>query len=113
MTVYVAQAYRDDPCREPLIIEHEQRHVEVYRTYVGEAAVRLRGELPRRLGTGLAQAPSMAAAQEQVDAALAATMTAFMEESARILEERNAAIDTPEEYRRIGLACGPDPDAPS
>jgi hypothetical protein len=112
MTVYIAQAYRDDPCREPLIVEHEQRHVDVYRTYIGEAAIRLRSELPRRLGTGFVRAPSMAEAQEQVDAALAATMAAFMEESARILEERNAAIDTPEEYRRISLACGADPDAP-
>jgi hypothetical protein len=112
MTVYIAQAYRDDPCREPLIVEHEQRHVDVYRTYVGEAAVRLQKELPRRLGTGLVLGSSMDAAQEQVDAALAATMAAFMEESARILEERNAAIDTPEEYRRISLACGADPDAP-
>jgi len=109
ITVYIAQAYRDDPCREPLIVEHERRHVDVYRTYVGEAAVRLRSELPRRLGTDLVHAPSMAAAQAQVDAALAATMAAFMEESERILEEHNAAIDTPDEYQRISLACGDDP----
>ena len=112
MTVYIAQAYRDDPCREPLIVEHERRHVDVYRTYVGEAAARLRSELPRRLGTGLVHAPSMAAAQAEVDAALAATIAAFMEESERILEERNAAIDTPEEYLRISLACGDDPGTP-
>jgi hypothetical protein len=112
MTVYIAQAYRDDPCREPLIVAHEQRHVDVYRTYVGEAAARLRSELPRRLGTDLIRAASMTAAQAQVDAALAATMAAFMEDSERILEARNAAIDTPEEYLRISLACGDDPDTP-
>jgi len=111
MTVYIAQAYRDDPCREPLIAEHERRHVDVYRTYAGEAAVRLQRELPRRLGTGLVEATSMAAAQAQVDAALAETMAEFMAESERILEERNAAIDTPEEYLRITLACGDDPAA--
>jgi hypothetical protein len=111
MTVYIAQAYRDDPCREPLIVAHEQRHVDVYRTYVGEAAAALRSELPRRLGTGLVQAPSMTAAQAQVDTALAATLAEFMQESERILEERNAVIDTPEEYLRISLACGDDPAA--
>ncbi len=112
MTVYIAQPYRDDPCREPLIVAHEQRHVDVYRTYVGEAAARLRSELPRRLGTGLVRAPSMTAAQAEVDTALAATMARFMEESERILEERNAAVDTPEEYLRISLACGDDPGTP-
>lgn len=112
MTVYIASRYRDDPCRQPLIAAHEQRHVEVYRDYAREAAARLESELPRRLGTGLVHAPTMAAAQEQVDAALAATMAEFIADSARILDERNAAIDTPEEYRHLTLACGDEPDAP-
>ncbi|MBK7794050.1 MAG: hypothetical protein IPJ62_17230 [Betaproteobacteria bacterium] len=48
LTVFVGREFRDDDCRRAAIVEHELKHVAVYRAYLDEVA----GEVvtPARLG---------------------------------------------------------------
>ncbi|HEX4884876.1 MAG TPA: hypothetical protein VFX05_12105 [Casimicrobiaceae bacterium] len=105
LTVYVAREYSADPCRARVIREHEQRHVDVYMAYAQEAAAQLRDDLQRTLGSAPRFAASVGEAQRHVDRQVAATLEGFMREAQRTLAERQAQIDTPEEYERVRSSC--------
>ena len=105
VTVYVAREIAGDPCRRPAILEHEMKHVAVYRDYLAEAVADMRHELPRALGSELVYARNAAAAQENLRARLQAFMRAFMQKHYAELSARQAAIDTSEEYARLARAC--------
>src|SRR5512147_1143579 len=107
MTVYVAREYRDDACREPLILEHERRHVAVFERYADEAARALARELEARVGKRVRYGTSMAAMQDALKADLAKWLDAFMAHARDELAVRNAAVDTKAEYEKLAQACGP------
>jgi len=110
MTVYVAREYRGDPCREPLILEHERRHVAVFESYGEEAAPALARELDERIGSAVRFAPTMADVQESLRAELAAHLEAFMARARDELAARHAAVDTDREYEMLARTCGATPD---
>lgn len=105
LTVYVASEYSGDPCRARVIREHEERHVAVYAQFAQEAARQLSFDLKRTIGPEPLFAPDIAEAQRLVDRRLAQTLDGFMREAQRTLAERQARIDTPEEYERVRTAC--------
>lgn len=105
LTVFVASEYSGDPCRARVIREHEQRHVAVYAGFAQEAAGQLRADLARTLGPQPLFAPTIAEAQRLVDRRIGHALDGFMREAQRTLAERQARIDTPEEYERVRTAC--------
>lgn len=107
MTVYVAREYRDDACREPLILEHERRHVAVFERYADEAARALERDLAGRIGKRVRYGTTMASAQETLKADLSGWLDAFMARARDELAARNAAVDTKAEYEKLAQACGP------
>lgn len=107
LTVFVASEYDGDPCREPIIRAHEQRHVEVYARYAAEAAPRLQESLAATIGTEPRFGAPPEAAQRAVDTQIQAALSQFMRDSERILSERNAEVDTPDQYDALARACGP------
>jgi len=109
MTVYVAREYRDDPCRTRVIREHEQRHVDTYLAFARESVPRLKAELERVLGTAPQFGFTVGEAQSALDRRLGDALTAFMNDAEQSLAVRQAAIDTPQEYERIRLACAAGP----
>ena len=110
LTVYVAREYRGDPCREPLILEHEHRHVAVFEGYGTEAAHAIAKDLEERIGAGVRYAPTMASAQETLRADIASYLEAFMAEARDELAARHAAVDTEREYEMLARTCGATPD---
>ncbi|MFO1284349.1 MAG: hypothetical protein U1F51_18165 [Burkholderiales bacterium] len=106
MTVFVAREYRGDPCREPIIIEHERRHVAVFETYAAEWAERLASELNAKVGGAIRYAPTMADAQTALKTEIAAHLEAFMDRARSDLAERHARIDTRYEYEKLVRVCG-------
>ena len=106
MTVYVAREYRGDACREPLILDHERKHVAVFETYAAEAAPALARELEGRVGRGVRYGPTIEAVQASLKRELSTHLDAFMERSREELDRRHAAIDTRDEYDRITRTCG-------
>ena len=110
MTVYVAREYRGDRCREPLILEHEHRHVAVFEGYGEEEAPSLARELDELVGAGVRYAPTMAQAQDSLKSELAAHLDAFMARARDELAVRHAAVDTDREYEKLGRTCGATAD---
>ena len=106
MIVYVAREYRGDACREPLVLEHERKHVAVFERYAAEAVPRLERELGERFGNRPFEGRTMAAIQEQVKRDLAVHLEAFMERARADIDRRHAQIDTPDEYDKIARLCG-------
>jgi hypothetical protein len=105
MTVYVASEYAGDPCRARTIREHEQRHVDVYSGYAGEAVSKLTRQLNAVVGDEPHFANTVGEAQRRLDRRIAGALEAFMRESERTLATRQAQVDTPEEYARVTSAC--------
>lgn len=105
LTVYVAREYASDPCRARTIREHEQRHVEVYTSYAQEAVEQLRGQIASIIGPAPHFAASLGEAQHRLDRRIEQALEAFMRDSERTLAERQALVDTPEEYARVSSAC--------
>jgi hypothetical protein len=105
LTVYVAREYSGDPCRVRVIREHEERHVAVYVDFAKEVAPRLRADLQRALGEAPYFAHDAEEAQQAIDRRLGAALDGFMREAQRTLAERQALIDTPEEYERVRSSC--------
>ena len=105
LTVYVAREYTSDPCRAKVIREHEQRHVDVYAAYARESVERLASRLQGTLGTTPEFAGSVSEAQRQLDRRIGEALEAFMRESERTLAQRQAEVDSPDEYARVSNAC--------
>lgn len=110
MTVYVAREYRGDPCREPLILEHEHRHVAVFERYGEEVAPLLARDLDALVGGGVRYAPTMAEVQDSMRAELTTHLEAFMTRARDDLALRHAAVDTDREYEMLARTCGATPD---
>jgi hypothetical protein len=105
MTVYIAREYANDECRSRTIREHEQRHVDVYSEYAREAVAILDAQLKAILGTQPHFAYTVGDAQQALDQRIGTQLDAFMRESKRVIAERQARVDTPEEYARVSSAC--------
>lgn len=105
VVVYLARELADDRCQREATREHELRHVGVNREVLGEAARTLREQLGSALGTAVLHGASGAAIAKQYEAALRDYLSAFMREQQRLLAERQAAVDTPDQYARVASAC--------
>jgi hypothetical protein len=106
MTVYVAKEFRGDPCREPVILAHERRHVAVYTDYLNEAAPALASALRLRIGTAPHYGNGSEATRQALERTIQAELSRYRADSARILAARNAELDSPQEYESLGRVCG-------
>ncbi len=105
MTVFVARELSTDPCKRAVTREHEQKHIDVYREVLGEAASALEQVLREKVGTTLRRGTSGADLQRQLDTTMRDLLADFMREQSRVLNERQAEVDSPAEYARLGAAC--------
>jgi hypothetical protein len=103
--VYLARELEGQPCDQSATREHEQKHVEVYRSLLEESRRRLVDELPGAIGTSLRIDASTAELKRRFDADLRDYMGRFMAEQQADMTARQAEIDTPEEYARVANAC--------
>ena len=106
MTVYVAREYKDDRCREPLILEHERKHVAVFERYAADAVPDLKRDIAARFGDHVYYGATMAAIQQDVKRDLGKHLEAFMDRARADIDRRHAQIDTPDEYDKIARLCG-------
>jgi hypothetical protein len=104
-TVYVARELDGDRCQHDATHEHEMRHVDAYRELLAAAAVTLRDELPAAIAANTLTGPSAGDVRTRFDAQLRAYLNDFMRTQHEVLAQRQALIDTPEEYARVGAAC--------
>jgi len=103
--VYVARELVEAPCQHEITLSHEMKHVEVFREVLDEAAQDLERELPESIGTELRRATSPDELQQRLIVAIRDYLAQFMQARQRLLDERQAKVDSPEEYARVSTAC--------
>lgn len=104
MSVYVAREFSPASCSYRKILEHEMRHVELYREQFPEVEARVRAGLAARFGDRPLYArhgAGRAALQAEVDQWL----RPFIRTEIARMEVAQAAMDTPEESFRLYGAC--------
>ena len=105
--VFIASEIAGDRCLHDATFDHEMKHVAAMHALLDEAGARLRDELADAIGPAQRSAGGQAMLQAQFDARVRGYLAEFMREESAILAERQAAIDTPEEYARVGSVCKP------
>jgi len=105
VVVYVAHELRGDACRYAATRAHEMQHVAVYREELAEATRDLRAQLAAAVGTQILQGRSTAELNRRYETRLRDYLATFMRARQDALQARQAQLDTPEEYARVGAAC--------
>jgi hypothetical protein len=105
VTVFVARELAGVPCQRDITLSHEMKHVDVFREVLSEATHDLERELPETIGTELRRAKNPEELQQRLIIAVRDYLAQFMHERQRVLDERQAEVDSPEEYARVSTAC--------
>ncbi len=105
IVVYVSREFRPGSCAYEEVLAHEMRHLNTYLDYLPQAEARVRQALERRfedkpLYARIGQAQSLL--QREIDRGW---MPYIKSEMAKV-EALQAAIDSPQEYTRLGKVCG-------
>ncbi len=106
MTVYVSREVTDDPCRAATILEHELKHVAVYRERLAEVGDEVRAALVRTYDNRVFYFSNRAEGQRQMEWALSQQLGTLLDDNARQIKQRQRQVDSPEEYARVAAACG-------
>ena len=105
VTVYVASEVAGQPCEHEVMLSHEMKHVEVFREALQLAARDLARDFPDAIGVQLRQARNPDELQQRFVVAVRNYLGQFMRDRERMLDESQAAVDSPEEYARVSTAC--------
>ncbi len=106
MTVYIGREIAGDACREGAALEHERKHVAVYREELAHIATDVRAALRVAYGNRVLYYRSRADAKRSTDAEIAAEIGPLLDRVAGQIKARQREIDSPEEYARVSAACG-------
>ncbi|MBQ5948043.1 hypothetical protein [Massilia sp. ST3] len=104
IVVYIGREFPAGSCAYQEVLAHEMRHLNTYLDYLPKAEARVRAALAQRfeakpLYARLGQAQSLL--QREIDSGW---MAYIKSEMARV-ESLQAAIDSPQEYARLGKVC--------
>lgn len=105
IVVYIGREFRPGSCAYEELLAHEMRHLNAYLDYLPKAEARVRQALERRFGDKPLYArigQSQSLLQREIDHGW---MPYIKSEMAKV-EALQAAIDSPQEYARLGKVCG-------
>lgn len=105
LIVFIARELEADPCRQAAVRAHEMKHVAVYETVLAERVPMLAASLKAAFGGRPFRGRSATAVEAEVQSAVGRHLDAFLDATAGTVRVRQAAVDTPEEYARVGAAC--------
>jgi len=105
VTVYVASELAGQTCQHDVTLSHEMKHVEVLRESLELAARDLARDFPVAIGVKLRPATNPSELQQRVVVSVRDYLAQFMRDRQRMLDESQAAVDSPEEYARVSTAC--------
>jgi len=104
IVVYVSREFPPASCAYREVLAHEMRHLTTYQDFLPQAEERLRAALAARFGGKPLYARSGQARdllQREVDR----SWMPFIKREMAGVEVLQAAIDTPQEYARLGKVC--------
>jgi hypothetical protein len=104
--VYVANRYRPGSCQYESVLEHEMRHVAIFRDAVQRFAPAVR----RRLEETARALPAMVAASadeaaKQIQQKLQRQVQPIFKDMNRAIDKANQALDSPDNYAREQTRC--------
>jgi len=106
VTVYVASELANNACGHSAVLEHEMKHVAAFREHLADSTRDLASELPQLFGQQIILARDGNAAEAQVRQTLQTYLREFVARNSVELKQRQAAVDSGEEYARVNGACG-------
>lgn len=106
MTVYVSREFAGDTCRDPAIVEHEMKHVNVYVNHLAAVADEVRKALRAEFGTRTFQFRDRAQARREMEGRLGDRLRALLADNAQRVQALQRNVDSPEEYARVAGECG-------
>lgn len=105
IVIYIGREFPPGGCAYREIMAHEQRHLKAYLDHLPKVEELVRAALAKRFGdkplygrSGTAQA----ALSREIDTG----WMPFVKAELKKVEAQQAAIDSPEEYARLGKSCG-------
>ena len=108
-TVYIASAHRPGGCKYDETRKHELRHVATATQTLEEFAPAVMAALRKAMKEfrpqGAATLKQLRRERNRMSKIIKNAYAGAVEEMTRTLQKRQARIDTPEEYQRIGAAC--------
>ena len=107
-TIRLAREVPRGGCLASAVLAHERRHAELNRRTLREAAEGLRSVTRAWMMRAEARAADASAAAIALQDQLTAAVEPVLERLRQSREAGHAAIDTPEEYRRLGRVCAED-----
>ena len=106
LKVYIARKYRPGSCNYRSILDHENRHVSVFRDTLVKYAPRVERRLKRvatRLGPIIARSVDQTA--KILQKKLQRELKPLFREMDREMDFRNAKLDTPQNYQKEQARC--------
>ena len=103
--VYIASELAAQPCQRAVTLSHEMKHVDVFREALELAAHDLARDFPVAIGDQLRTATNSDELQQRFVISTRDYLAQFMRDRERMLDERQAAVDSPEEGTRVASAC--------
>jgi hypothetical protein len=109
MTVFITKDQPEGSCQFAVTMRHELQHVGVYRTFLDSAAAEVEKYLHDHFGNRIYYFESSEEAQRRMNDETSQRIGPFVEEAMNRVRDRQAPLDTPDEYLRLERACGSNP----
>lgn len=107
--VMIASNFKKGSCEYREVLGHEQKHIRALRKFVREEAPKLKKEVRRIVKASRTQYKvkerSVPQAQKNIEQQLYKRIQAYQNRIMPILENRQKAIDSPAEYKRVADSC--------
>lgn len=101
LRVAVAREQPPGSCEHGLTLRHEMKHVLVYERFLQEVVAQVEAELKAQVGDQVRHFASRADGERELPLLIERTVKPLIEAGMRQAQQRQAAIDTPEEYARL------------
>lgn len=105
MTVYVSNDQTEGSCQFSVTMQHELQHVAVYRNFLDSAAADIERQLRDYFGNRIFYFDSEADAQTRMRQETSERVGPFVEQSMNLVLEKQAPLDTREDYDRLQRSC--------
>ena len=107
--VHIANNFKKGSCEYREVLGHEQKHIRTLRQFVKQQAPKLKREVRKIVKSTRTQYKvkdtQASTAQKKIEKQIFKRLEAYQNRIMPVLQARQKAIDTPEEYRRVAARC--------
>ncbi len=101
LKVAIAREHAPGSCEHALTLSHEMKHVLVYERYLAELVTEVEAALKAQVGERVRHFASRADGERELPMLIEQSVKPLIEAGMRQAQQRQAAVDTPDEYARL------------